>query len=238
MLTKQTMKRAASSRRATRVSRKHTVQKIPHVTYATLAVTPGDDEAYDAAVAKRRGELGKHFANYVNGAARGSSAGEFAHASPIDARVIVSYFPSGTREDARDAIRAAVDAWSALDYRDRSARLHRAAKLMVERRFDLAAEMAFEVGKNRAESLAEVNESAELIRYYCAQMEQHQGFVQPLASPGAGQTTVSVLRLYGVWAVIAPWNFPIVGDRDERRRAGRREYRRIQTIVRSAGDRL
>jgi len=183
------------------------VQKIPHVTYVALAVTSGDDEAYDAAVAKRRGELGKHFANYVNGTARGSSDGEFAHASPIDTHVSVSSFPRGTREDARDAIRAAraaVDAWSALDYRDRCA-----AKLMVERRFDLVAEMAFEVGKNRAESLAEVNESAELIRYYCAQMEQHQGFVQPLASPGAGQTTVSVLRPYGVWAVIAPWNFPM-----------------------------
>ena len=94
-------------------------KKIPHVTYAALAVTPGDDEAYDAAVAKRRGELGKHFANYVNGAARGSSAGEFAHASPVDTRVIVSYFPRGTREDARDGRDKHATDWNA----DRSKRV-------------------------------------------------------------------------------------------------------------------
>ena len=69
--------------------------------------------------------------------------------------------------------------------------------------------MAFEVGKNRAESLAEVNESVELIRYYCQQMEANRGFVKPLESPGQRQETVSVLRPYGVWAVVAPWNFPL-----------------------------
>ena len=69
--------------------------------------------------------------------------------------------------------------------------------------------MAFEVGKNRAESLAEVNEAAELIRYYCDQMDLNRGFLKQLESPGPGQETVSVLRPYGVWAVIAPWNFPL-----------------------------
>ena len=206
MLTKKT------SKRATRALKKHTVQKIPRITYATLAVTPDDDKAYDAAVAHVRGQLGKYFTNFVNGAARGSDAGEFAHASPLDTRVIVSHFPQGTREDARDAIqdaRVSFDAWRALNYRNRIAILRRAANLIVERRFELAAWMAFEVGKNRGESLAEVNEAAELIRYYCAQMEQHKGFAQPLESPGKGQRTMTVLRPYGVWAVIAPWNFPM-----------------------------
>jgi len=40
-------------------------------------------------------------------------------------------------------------------------------------------------------------------------MEYHKGFVLPLESPGKGQTTTSVLRPYGVWGVIAPWNFPM-----------------------------
>ena len=69
--------------------------------------------------------------------------------------------------------------------------------------------MAFEVGKNRAESLAEVNEAAELIRYYCDQMEVNKGFTRPMEPPGPKQETVSILRPYGVWAVIAPWNFPL-----------------------------
>lgn len=205
MVTKKTTKRAA------RVS-KSISQKVPRITYATLAVTSDDDKEYDAAVARVRGQLGKHFTQFINGAARGSTAGEFAHTSPMDTRVIVSHFPQGTREDARDAIHAArtsFDAWRACNCRDRVAVLRRAANLIVERRFELAAWMALEVGKNRGEALAEINEAAELIRYYCDQMEEHKGFVQLLESPGKGQKTMSVLRPYGVWSVIAPWNFPL-----------------------------
>jgi 1-pyrroline-5-carboxylate dehydrogenase len=207
---KKIVKRVATKQPVKRVAKK-SVPKIPRITYATLAVTPDDDQAYDAAVVKVRNELGKHFTNFVNGQTRASTAGEFAHHSPVNTQWVVSYFPKGTREDTRDAIQAArqaFEAWSAMDYRERIKILRRAADLIIERRFELSAWMAFEVGKNRAEALAEVNETAELIRYYCERMEYHKGFVLPLESPGPGQTTVSVLRPYGVWAVIAPWNFP------------------------------
>ncbi len=210
MPVKKKIKRAATKKPVKRVAKK-SAPKIPRITYATLAVTPDDDKVYDAAVVKVRNELGKHFTNFVNGQARTSTAGEFAHHSPVNTNWVVSYFPKGTREDTRDAIQAARQAfekWSALDYRERIKILRRAADLIIERRFELSAWMAFEIGKNRAEALAEVNETAELIRYYCERMEYHKGFVLPLESPGPGQTTVSVLRPYGVWAVIAPWNFP------------------------------
>lgn len=192
---------------------KQTVQpEVPRITYATLAITPKDDEAYDDAVRRVRSELGKHFTNYINGEACPARDGAMEHRSPMDTRLAVSYFPQGTREDVRSAIQAARQAfadWSALDYRKRIKVLRKAADLIVERRFDLSAWMAFEVGKNRAEALAEVNEAAELIRYYCERMEANNGFVLPLESPGKGQKTASVLRPYGVWAVIAPWNFPM-----------------------------
>jgi 1-pyrroline-5-carboxylate dehydrogenase len=209
---KSTTKRAAPKRKVTRAVKQAPVPKIPRITYATLAVTPKDDEAYDAAVRRVRAEQGKHFTNYINGEARATMSVETAHTSPVDTRLIVSYFPKGTHEDTRAAIQAARDAygkWNALDYRDRIKILRRAADLIIERRYDTSAWMAFEVGKNRAEALAEVNESAELIRYYCERMEANKGFVLPLESPGPGQTTISVLRPYGVWAVIAPWNFPM-----------------------------
>ncbi|MBI4786349.1 MAG: aldehyde dehydrogenase family protein [Chloroflexi bacterium] len=205
------MKKKTATRKVKRVVLQ-AKPKAPRITYATLAVTPQDDEAYDAAVANVRGQLGKHFTNFINGEACPATSGEMAHASPVDTRLIVSYFPRGTREDTRAAIKAARDAyknWSAMDYRARIKVLRKAADLIVERRFDLSAWMAFEVGKTRAESLAEVNEAAELIRYYCERMEFHKGFTLPLEAPGKGQETVSVLRPYGVWAVIAPWNFPM-----------------------------
>ncbi len=208
-------KKAPTARKVKRAVKKAPAKAaaspVPRITYATLTVTPKDDQAYDAAVSRVRGQLGTHFKNYINGEPCGA-AEEVTHPSPVDTRVVVSYFPKGTREDARSAIqaaRAAYGEWSAMDYRARIKILRKAADLIVDRRFDLSAWMAFEVGKNRSEALAEINEAAELIRYYCERMEAHKGFVLELEAPGKGQETVSVLRPYGVWAVIAPWNFPM-----------------------------
>ncbi len=186
--------------------------KVQRITYATLKITPKDDATYDNAVQLVRSRLGGRFAMYINGEKWASTGEEMPHPSPVDTRVIVSYFPKGTREDAKSAVDAARDAypeWSATPYIERTKALRKAADLIIERRYELSAWMAFEVGKNRAESLAEVNEAAELIRYYCEQMEANNGFSLPLESPGPRQETVSVLRPYGVWAVIGPWNFPL-----------------------------
>jgi 1-pyrroline-5-carboxylate dehydrogenase len=182
------------------------------VTYASLALTSKDDAGYDRAVSEVSAKLGAHFSMYVNGEQWMSTGEEVADFSPINVGLAVSYFPEGTRDDAKaavDAAREAFRSWSELPYKNRVKVLLKAADLLVERKFELSAWMAFEVGKNRAESLAEVNEAAELIRYYCNQMKLNKGFTRSMESPGPGQETVSVLRPYGVWAVIAPWNFPL-----------------------------
>lgn len=186
--------------------------KVPRITYATLTITPKDDHAYDKAVEQVRNRLGSRFSMFINGEKWASTGEDSPHASPVDTRTIVSFFPKGTRDDARSAIDAARDAyekWSSIHYKDRIKILEKAADLIIERRYDLSAWMAFEVGKNRAESLAEVNEAAELIRYYGEQIAANKGFLKSLESPGPGQVTATVLRPYGVWAVIAPWNFPL-----------------------------
>jgi 1-pyrroline-5-carboxylate dehydrogenase len=195
-----------------RKAKSKSTPKIPRITYATLKVTPEDDKAYDRAVEQVRSKLGKHYPIFINGEERPATGEQMVHVSPVDTRITVSYFPKCSREDVRTAIAAAREAypsWSATPYKDRIAILRKAADLLIERRYELAAMMAFEVGKNRSESLAEVNEAAELIRYYCDQMELNKGFLRPLESPGPGQETESILRPYGVWAVIGPWNFPL-----------------------------
>jgi 1-pyrroline-5-carboxylate dehydrogenase len=201
----------SKARKNPKVSEKG-ARKVPRITYATLTITPRDDQAYNVAVAQVRAKLGTHFSMYINGEWLASTGEEMAHPSPVDTGTIVSYFPKGTRDNAKSAIDAAHDAfakWSTLPYKDRIVILRNAADLIVERRYELSAWMAFEVGKNRTEALAEVNEAAELIRYYCEQMEANKGFVKTMVSPGPKQETFSILRPYGVWAVIAPWNFPI-----------------------------
>ncbi len=87
--------------------------------------------------------------------------------------------------------------------------LRRAADLISERSNELAALMAMEVGKNRLEALGDVEESADLIRYYCQQLEDNDGFARKMGQLSANEHTRSVLKPYGVWAVISPFNFPM-----------------------------
>ena len=91
--------------------------------------------------------------------------------------------------------------------------------------------MAMEVGKNRLEALGDVEESADLIRYYCHQMEANDGFALPMGRLVETEATSDVMRPYGVWAVISPFNFPMaLAAGTARRRARRRQHRGAQAL--------
>jgi 1-pyrroline-5-carboxylate dehydrogenase len=98
-----------------------------------------------------------------------------------------------------------------MPWKERVRLLNKAADLIDERIFDLGAVMALEVGKNRMESLGDVAETADLVRYACYQMEKNDGFKVEMGKDplvGYNSTNFSVLRPYGVWLVISPFNFP------------------------------
>jgi 1-pyrroline-5-carboxylate dehydrogenase len=74
---------------------------------------------------------------------------------------------------------------------------------------EFAALMSLEVGKNRLEALGDVEETADLIRWSCEQFERNDAFDHPMGNLGDGSVhTRSVLKPYGVWGVISPFNFP------------------------------
>jgi 1-pyrroline-5-carboxylate dehydrogenase len=183
------------------------------VTYATLAAGQTEEfhRAYDEALARARAALGATHPNLIAGQAL-PGASTFADVSPADTRLVLGHFAAGTREDARRAIAAAREAfprWRARPWQERVALLRRAADLIVEGQFELAALMTLEAGKNRLEAMGDVTEAADLIRYYCQQMEEHDGFARPMASLSPAERNRSVLRPYGVWVVISPFNFPL-----------------------------
>ena len=60
--------------------------------------------------------------------------------------------------------------------------MKRAAALIEERVYDIAAAVSLEVGKNRMEALGEVQETADFFSVYCDDYER-QRFDHPL--PGA-----------------------------------------------------
>ena len=72
--------------------------------------------------------------------------------------------------------------------------------------------MVMEVGKSRLEALGEVEETADLLDYYANDMEKNQGYIRALGKVNPDDPTErnqSVLKPYGVWVVISPFNFPM-----------------------------
>ena len=80
--------------------------------------------------------------------------------------------------------------------------------MIDDRKLELAAAISLEVGKVRTESIAEVEEAIDLIETYCRQVESAEGFETPLGKLSPDERNTDVLRPYGVFAVIAPFNFP------------------------------
>jgi 1-pyrroline-5-carboxylate dehydrogenase len=183
------------------------------ITYATLSADNEDlHSAFEAAVVTTKASLGGHHRNYVDGAWRDGD-GTFEARSPIDREMLLGTFARGTAADIDDAVaaaRAAQPAWAATPWRDRLAIIRRAAELISDRLMDYSATMAIEVGKNRIEALGEVEESADLLRYYAQTMEDNAGYDHPMGNLGDSTVhTRSVLRPHGVFAVISPFNFPM-----------------------------
>jgi 1-pyrroline-5-carboxylate dehydrogenase len=183
------------------------------ITYATLRADNEElHQQFDRGVEKANAGLGQHHPNFVGGEPRHGD-GEFEDRSPIDLERVLGWFAKGTRQDVRDAIAAAhgaQPAWAATPWRERAALMRRAADLISERQMEYAALMCHEVGKNRLEALGDVEETADLIRYYCDRMEEHDGFDVPMGNLGDSAVhTRSVLKPHGVFAVISPFNFPL-----------------------------
>jgi 1-pyrroline-5-carboxylate dehydrogenase len=181
------------------------------VTYVSLSAdNPEVRAGFDAAIAQIAGQLGATHPMRIAGAARQASATTDS-LSPADTRVVVARVPSGTAADVNDAVaaaRAAFPTWSRTPWTERARLIERAADIIRERVYELSVWLIWEMGKNRVEALGEIFETADLLTYYAAQMRENRGFVREMDKLAPTDRNVSVLRPYGVWAVIAPWNFP------------------------------
>jgi len=167
---------------------------------------------FDAALRQIREEAGRLHPFYIDGQAIESRQEPLVDRSPIDTAFVLGRFAAATPTHVDAAVRSARRAqvaWPRRPWRERVALLHRAAALIRERKYELAALMSLEVGKSRLESMGDAEESADLIDYYCQQVEDADGFVQSMARITPIERNTDVLRPYGVFACIAPFNFPL-----------------------------
>jgi 1-pyrroline-5-carboxylate dehydrogenase len=184
------------------------------LTYATMFNPPEKMHTdFDKAVAKVRAEMGKDVPMLINGADRFIET-KFEDRSPINTEWLLGTFQKGGVAEGQEALaaaKAAAPKWAALKWQDRVKILRKSAAQIEKRLYEISAVVALEIGKNRMEALGDVQETADLIYYYCDQVERNNGYIVPMGKDplvGWNATNVSVLKPYGVWVVISPFNFP------------------------------
>jgi len=184
------------------------------LTYATMFNPPEElHTQFENALNHVKANLGREYGMIINGKDVFSEE-KFEDHSPINTDWTLAIMQKGDKTHANSALtaaRAAFPSWSNTPWQERVMLLRKVADLIDSRIYDLGATMALEVGKNRMESLGDVAEIGDLIRYACDSMEQNAGFVVEMGKDpliGYDVTNCSVLKPYGVWLVISPFNFP------------------------------
>ena len=168
---------------------------------------PQAREAMRSALVEVKAQLGRSYPVAVDGHAL--SGEEFASTDPGDSSRVVARFVRASADDAAKAVgvaRGAFEAWSSTPARDRAEVLLRAAAIMRERRFGLAAWEVYECGKPWREADADVAEAIDFCEFYARQMIR-LAEVRHVDAPGETNAVEHIAR--GVAVVIPPWNFPL-----------------------------
>lgn len=185
------------------------------LTYSTMFDPPEEMHVrFEAALAEVQASLGATHPLYLDGEDVPAAETSAKH-SPADRRRILGHFPlaHATHVDrAMAAAKRAFPTWRSTPPVERVRLLRRAAQILEERVYTIGAALALEVGKNRMEALGETQETADFFSGYARDFEANDYFDRVLPDdPVAGYRSHnrSVLKPYGVWGVISPFNFPL-----------------------------
>jgi 1-pyrroline-5-carboxylate dehydrogenase len=168
-------------------------------------------DAYEDAVESVKDELGAYHPLRIDGEAVETND-RFAVESPGDVDLLIGEFASGGATEVDDAVEAAKSGHPAWESRDPSSRgeiFTTASDLLRERKYEFAATLSLENGKNRTEAMADVDEAIDFLDFYSKEFTRSNGYRFDTGEPTPDQHTTNVLRPYGVFGVISPFNFPI-----------------------------
>jgi RHH-type proline utilization regulon transcriptional repressor/proline dehydrogenase/delta 1-pyrroline-5-carboxylate dehydrogenase len=154
-----------------------------------------------------------------SGRAGVGSKSKSAHAELVEARTVrspQSWEIVGHSLDATSAdidlmlarAEAAQPAWDALGGAERAALLIKASDLFEAHSAEIISLCQREAGKTLTDSVLELREAVDFLRYYACEARMLFSAPQPLPGPTGEQ---NLLRLHGrgVFATISPWNFPL-----------------------------
>ncbi|MDE1810558.1 MAG: aldehyde dehydrogenase family protein [Candidatus Micrarchaeota archaeon] len=183
------------------------------------------DSLFDEAVENTKASFGAKYPMYIGGK-EAYAPMTLAEGSPISSDIVIGHFQKGSAEHAKAAIEAAGKAfqiWSNTDYKERAVIFNKIADIFSREKFNLAAILSYENAKSRYESVGEVDEAIDFMRYYANELLINKGFARKTklaqssakvaagfqGAPSTGEDVTIRMRAYGVFGVIAPFNFPI-----------------------------
>ncbi|GGM74260.1 1-pyrroline-5-carboxylate dehydrogenase 2 [Thermogymnomonas acidicola] len=164
-------------------------------------------ERYERALEDVRRYFGKEYPNIV--VRDITEERKIKDVSPIDGSEIAT-FQLASKEsvgEALDVLNRNYRSWYWKGYVHRAMTFLRAAEMLSERKFEFAALLTYENGKNRTEAMADVDEGIDFMRYYALNLIENQGFNRFTGRGYDNEESMSYMKPYGVFAVIAPFNF-------------------------------
>lgn len=115
--------------------------------------------------------------------------------------------PAGARQALEQADKA-FDSWRQSDVTARAKALRTMADLLETHEAEMITLCQLEAGKTLQDSIDEVREAVDFLRYYS--LEGERLFAQPTRLPGpTGETNEHYFEGRGVFVCISPWNFPL-----------------------------
>jgi len=150
------------------------------------------------------------FKNYIGGEwVESCGGGTFERHNPATGELVGSFTKSGP-EDVDRAVAAAKKAfatWRLYPAPKRGELLFKVARILEDRKEDLAREMTQEMGKVLNEARGDVQEAIDMAYYMAG--EGRRLFGQTTPSELRDKFNMSIRQPIGVVGVITPWNFPI-----------------------------
>ncbi|MGH9685435.1 MAG: aldehyde dehydrogenase family protein [Candidatus Acidiferrales bacterium] len=149
--------------------------------------------------------------NFINGEwVESKSPKVIERRNPANTDEVVARVPLSTREEMKQAIIAAKEAfpaWRDTPAPNRGKILFKAVRLMEEQKEELARLLTREEGKILKDSLGEVQRSINILEYMAGEARRMTGETLPSELPRNFAYTIR--RPLGVVGAITPWNFPV-----------------------------
>ena len=161
------------------------------------------------AIARRRKQLGERLdlSRLAVSVPTGADLSSYNPAQPDQLVAVVQSYPPADVPALLKVAEARVVEWQARPIPERVAVMRKAAALMREQRWELAAWEVFEEGKPWREADADVAEAIDFLEYYAGEMARLDP--PPRLGQYPGELNEILWAPRGVTVVIAPWNFPL-----------------------------